>query len=331
VDLLLTTMRIFKVIIWLGLVAAIWAVVIYFKSPSRHVQAVPETQSSLRKGEAPTGDYAAPVTLATLKNRSITEGSGLAASKANPGIYWTHNDSGNGPLIYAFDASGASRGVWQLPAASCKDWEDIAVGPGPQAGKSYIYIGDIGDNEAMRADVVVYRVPEPTVAVADASSSKSKPLTTEPIEVFRFRYPDGKHDAETLLVHPQTGDLYIVTKVLLENPGLYEAAAPLTSAVTTTLKRRGSLSVPSLLGGFITGGTISPDGTRVALCDYIQAYELVLPKGETSFDAIWKQSFVTVNLGKRTQGEAITYRLDSKALLATSEGRFSPIIQVVRR
>jgi len=122
-----------------------------------------------------------------------------------------------------------------------------------------------------------------------------------------------------------------VTKVLLENPGLYEAAAPLSPVVTTTLKRRGSLAIPSLLGGFITGGTISSDGTRVALCDYFQAYELVLPRGETSFDAIWKQSFVTINLGKRKQGEAITYRLDNKALLATSEGRFSPIIQVVRK
>jgi hypothetical protein len=324
-------MRFFKVIIWLGLVGAIWAAVIYFKSPSRRVQAVPETQSSLRKGNAPAGNYAAPVTLATLKNRSITESSGLAASRANPGIYWTHNDSGGGPLIYAFDASGASRGVWQIPAATCRDWEDIAVGPGPQAGKSYIYIGDIGDNDAMRSDIVVYRVPEPTVAVADASSTKAKPLTTEPVEVLRFRYPDGKHDAETLLVQPQTGNLFIVTKVLLENPGLYEVAAPFTPGVTNILKRRGSLSIPSLLGGFITGGSISPDGTRVALCDYFQAYELVLPKSDTSFEAIWNQPFVVVDLGRRTQGEAIAYRLDSKALLATSEGRYSPIIQVVRK
>ncbi|HEX7297237.1 MAG TPA: hypothetical protein VF251_15910, partial [Pyrinomonadaceae bacterium] len=197
-------MRVFKLIIWIGLVAAIWGVVLYVKSPSRHVQALSEHQSSLRKGAAPTGNYNAPVTIASLKDRSITESSGLATSKANPGIYWTHNDSGNGPLIYAFDATGASRGVWQIPGATCKDWEDIAVGPGPQAGKSYIYIGDTGDNEAMRSHVEVYRIPEPTVAVESATSSKAKPLITEPAELFRFRYPDGKHDAETLLVHPQS-------------------------------------------------------------------------------------------------------------------------------
>ena len=324
-------MRFFKVIIWLGLVGAIWAVVIYFKSPSRRVQAVPETQSSLKKGNAPVGNYAPPVTLATLKNRSITESSGLAASQANPGIYWTHNDSGNGPLIYAFDASGASRGVWQISGASSRDWEDIAVGPGPQAGKSYLYIGDIGDNDEIRTDIVVYRIPEPTVAVADATATKAKPLAAGPAEVFRFKYPDGKHDAEALLVHPQSGNLFIVTKVLLANPGLYEAAAPFSAAVPSILKRRGSLSIPSLLGGVITGGSISPDGSRVALCDYFQAYELVLPKAGVTFEEIWKQPFVAIDLGKRTQGEASAYRLDSKALLATSEGRFSPIIQVVRK
>ncbi|HSE34461.1 MAG TPA: hypothetical protein VLA93_23000 [Pyrinomonadaceae bacterium] len=324
-------MRLFRVIIWLGLVGAIWGVVLYVKSPSRRVHAVPETQSSLRNGSAPTGNYTAPVTLGTLKNRSITESSGLAASKANPGIYWTHNDSGGGPLIYAIDASGASRGVWQVPLATCRDWEDMAVGPGPQAGKSYLYIGDIGDNDAARPDIVVYRIPEPTVAVANASATKAKPLTTEPPEVLRFRYPDGKHDAEALLVHPQTGNVYLVTKVLFESPGLYEGVAPFRAGLTNTLKRLGSLAIPSLLGGVITGGSISPDGTRVALCDYLQAYELVLPKNESSFETIWKQSFVTIDLGKRTQGEAITYRLDSKALLATSEGRHSPIIQVVSK
>jgi len=324
-------MRFFKVVIWLSVVAAIWGVVIYVKSSSRHVHAVPDQQSSLRTGAAPTGNYNPPVTIASLKNRSITESSGIAASRVNPGIYWTHNDSGNGPFIYAFDASGESRGVWQLPGATCKDWEDMAVGPGPEAGKSYIYIGDTGDNEAMRPYIVVYRIPEPVVTVENASSSKAKPITTEPAEAFRFRYPDGKHDAETLLVHPQTGTVYIVTKMLFENPGLYEAPLPLSSDEINTLKRRGSLSIPSLVGGFVTGGDISPDGTRVVLCDYFQGYELVLPKNESSFDAIWNQSFVTIDLGKRTQGESIAYRLDGKALLMTSEGRFSPIIQVVRR
>jgi hypothetical protein len=67
----------------------------------------------------------------------------------------------------------------------------------------------------------------------------------------------------------------------------------------------------------------------VALCDYFQGYELVLPAGSTNFNDIWKQKMVGFDLGKREQGESITYRLDGKALLATSEGKRPPLIQVL--
>jgi len=79
----------------------------------------------------------------------------------------------------------------------------------------------------------------------------------------------------------------------------------------------------------ITGGNISPDGRRVALCDYFQGYEMALPAGAANFDVIWNQRMTGFDLGKRKQGESITYRLDGKALLATSEGKQSPLIQVL--
>jgi len=97
------------------------------------------------------------------------------------------------------------------------------------------------------------------------------------------------------------------------------------------MKRIATLRIPSVLGGLVTGGSISPDGTRVSLCDYFQGYELLLPQNSSSFDVIWNQPLTIIRLGQREQGEAITYSLDGKALLATSEGRFSPIIQVARR
>ena len=80
----------------------------------------------------------------------------------------------------------------------------------------------------------------------------------------------------------------------------------------------------------ITGGSISPDGRRVALCDYFQGYEIVLPARSSNFDDIWKERMIGFDLGKRKQGESITYRLDGKALLATSEGKEPPLIQVLR-
>lgn len=273
--------------------------------------------------------YGAPVQVALLKDKVIKESSGLAASRNVPGVYWTHNDSGDGPFIYAFDTRGVLRGVWRVAGASAYDWEDMAAGPGPIAGKNYLYIGDIGDNGEKRSEVIVYRVPEPVVGTAN--NAKAKSFSTEPAEAIHLRYPDGAHDAEALLVHPTTGTIYIVTKILFGNPGIYEALAPFKVGSTITLARIGTLAVPSLLGGIITGGAISPDGRRIAFCDYMQGYEAVLPDGRAAFDTIWKRPLTSFALGSRKQGESITYRPDGKALLVTSEGSPMPLIQVVRR
>ena len=274
--------------------------------------------------------YGPPTTITTIKEKSINESSGLAASRTSPGAYWTHNDSGDGPFIYAFDTRGDSLGIFRVTGAQARDWEDMAAGPGPQPNKSYLYLGDIGDNDAVRDEVVVYRVAEPKLTAATRKLTKASPGSTEPAEAIRLKYPDGKHDAEALLVHPTTGNIYIVNKVPIANPTVYEAAAPFTAGKLVTMKRLGEIHVPSIFGGVVTGGSISPDGRRVALCDYFQGYEIVLPAGSKDFDDIWKQKMIGFDLGKRKQGESITYRLDGKAFLATSEGKQSPLIQVLR-
>jgi len=296
--------------------------------------AVPVANSPTPTSEQKTdarATYGPAQIVGQLKDPAITESSGIVASRTSAGIYWTHNDSGDGPFIYAFDEHGNRKGVWRVTGASALDWEDIAAGPGPRASVSYLYVGDIGDGDEQRQELMVYRLPEPVVTAADVVSTKGKPRLTEPAETFRLRYPDGKHDAEALLVHPTTGNLYIVTKVPFANPWVYEAAAPLRPTGVTTMTSVGQLNVPSLLGGIITGGDISPDGRRIALCDYLQGYEIVLKDSRAAFDTIWTQPMTTFSLGKRKQGEAIGYSADGQSLLATSEGSGSPLIRVVRR
>src|SRR6185295_5400530 len=152
--------------------------------------------------------YGLPATIATIKEKSISESSGLAASRSTPGAYWTHNDSGDGPFIYAFDTRGDSLGIFRVTGAQARDWEDMAAGPGPLANKSYLYLGDIGDNNEARDEVVVYRVAEPALNATTRKLTKVRPGSTEPAEAIRLKYPDGKHDAEALLVHPTTGNIY---------------------------------------------------------------------------------------------------------------------------
>lgn len=297
----------------------------------RRAEAVPTKPSAGSTSASDSSNYRNPKRIANLRDSAIKESSGIVASRNTPGMYWTHNDSGDGPFLYAFDERGLSRGVWKVSGAKARDWEGIASGPGPDSTRNYLYIGDIGDNGERRPDVIVYRVAEPTFAPDDEQSTKRKPVFTESAEIIRLRYPDGPRDAEALMVHPKSGNIYVVTKQVFGDPHVYQAAAPVAAGDTVTLRHLGELDVPSMFGGIITDGAISPDGTRVVLCDYLRGYELVLGNPSVDFNKIWKQAFSTIDLGSRKQGEAITYRLDGRALLATSEGVRAPLLQIVRR
>src|SRR5215217_8757126 len=137
--------------------------------------------------QRPSAPYGPPVTIATLKDKSVSESSGLVASRTTPGAYWTHNDSGDGPFIYAFDPHGDSLGVFRVTGAQARDWEDISIGPGPERDKSYLYIGDIGDNDQQRSEVVVYRVAEPVLNNQRSTRSRKQPGSTEPAEAIRLK------------------------------------------------------------------------------------------------------------------------------------------------
>jgi hypothetical protein len=174
-------------------------------------------------------------------------------------------------------------------------------------------------------------VAEPSITSGGPPSTTRGVAATERADVIRLKYPDGPHDAESLLVHPATGDLYIVTKVMAAPAGVYKLKAPFPDSGVATLTRVGEVRFPNQAMGFITGGDISPDGLRVVLCDYMGACELVLSEKQGSgFDEIWKQPAVAVNLGARRQGEAICYRAAGAALLATSERLPCPLIEITR-
>lgn len=273
------------------------------------------------------------VHIATLESASVNESSGLAASRRQNGVFWTHNDSGSGPFIYAFARSGEHRGVWRITGANAIDWEDMAIGPGPLREVDYLYLGDIGDNRKSRDEIVVYRVAEPAVIAAARDSTVETALPTARADVLRLRYPDGKHDAETLLVHPVTADLYVITKSRGVPARIYKSAAHRWSGDVSALAYIGEVRFPNAFVGFITGGDISPDGRSVVLSDYLSACEFTLPAKGGSFDDVWHQPCRTIEIGDyrgvRKQGEAICYGPDGRALFATSEAVPAPLIEVV--
>ena len=287
--------------------------------------------SGSQASDGKAGSYQPAIVLGTVRDPAISESSGLAASRRNPGMLWTHNDSGDKPLVFCLDLQARSCGVWLVTGADAFDWEDMAAGPGPRAGQPYLYLGDIGDNIDQRTEIVVYRIPEPTAPGGDVDGTLVSPASTAPAEALRFKYPDGPHNAEALLVHPESGDLYIVSKDA-QSAKVYKAAAPLEPAKVVTMVQVGTIRLGTGPRGLetITGADISPDGRRVALSTYTQGYELEVPAGAV-FDDVWAQRPVPVALGARLQGEAVAYRLDGRALLTTSEIVPWSLQQVERR
>lgn len=273
--------------------------------------------------------YEPPRVTGNLRSDEITESSGIAASRCQSDIFWTHNDSGDEAFIYAFNAAGEALGTWRVSNASNRDWEDMASSK-DISGRCYLYIGEIGDNKLLWPEHLIYRIEEPLVLPAARSSSRRAPMPTALAEILRYGYPDGDHDAETLMVHPRSGDIYVLAKQVSGPAGVYQLKPAFQDTARQTAVRVAEVSVPAVPNGLLTGGDISPDGERVVVCDYGRAYEFVLPIGEQNFDAVWKQVPTPIEIGKRKGGEAICYNVDGTSLFATSEGRNSPVIEIRR-
>ncbi len=293
---------------------------------------VPQDEKQIARSNAPedSKSYQKPQVVGKIESSEITESSGIVASRCNENVFWTHNDSGDAAFIYAINARGEKLGTWKVAGAKNKDWEDIATIKNKN-GECFLYVGDIGNNERLKSEFTIYRVKEPKVAGADKTSSRKNPQTTETAEAIRFDYPDMRHDAETLLVHPQTGDIYVLSKSLSSASIVYKLPKNYGLNKTNRLEKVADFTVPAFANGFLTGGEISPDGKRVIVCDYFAAYEIVLPEKAKSFEEIWREKPLIVELGERAQGEAVCYSVDGKSIFATSEKKNSPIIEAKRR
>jgi hypothetical protein len=277
-------------------------------------------------GIASVAAYHEPAEYFRLREPQIAESSGVAASSTRDGLYFTHNDSGDTSRFFAVDTSGCALVIFDLADQSfvAFDWEDLARGPG-KGGQPSLWFGDIGDNLAVRRNVTVYRALEPKVrrsvdpATAECPSPKARTIKAT---AFDLTYEDGPHDAETVLVHPQTGQLFVVTKVGEGDAGVYAAPARLRSGRTNVLRR--VASIPGRTN--VTGGDIDPGGGRLVLRDYQDAFEYGIPDGDVA--AAFAGEPRRIDLPAMPQGEAITYERDGSALVLTSEQAGSVVIRV---
>lgn len=269
--------------------------------------------------------------VAVLKDKRLNESSGLAVSLRQPGLFWTLNDSSGEPCVYAIDDTGATRGKIRLPGAVNFDWEDIASAPA-EDGTPHLYIADIGDNLGVRPTVTVYEIPEPSLP-KDAGREE---MSAEP-KVWHVKYPDGRHNAETLLVHPRTHRIYIITKREDGHSALYLLPEKLVSGVPGVLQKLTDLEFPprQRLGkrpmdaSQTTGGAFSQDGRRIAISTYSAIHEWTLKADDKPEDILIKESRL-IEVPLTSQMEAVCYDRDSSTLWFTSERLPTPLWRIKR-
>lgn len=211
------------------------------------------------------------VDLGRFESSAIREASGVALSRLNDGVMWVHNDSGDSNRLFAMTTSGNDLGYYTVDGAIARDWEDMAVGPGPEEGTQYIYIGDIGNNSGSRDVLQIYRVPEPQVSIDQASM----PRRLGGAETISITYGNGNRNAETLMVDPITLDIYVVEKKGVF-AWLYRAAYPQDTRGVNTLEYMGRF--PHVNNA--TGGDMSPDGNEFLINTYQEAFLFQWPRGQ---------------------------------------------------
>jgi hypothetical protein len=266
------------------------------------------------------GSWGSPTTVCSVSDERLSEMSGIAVSRANPGLFYVHNDSGDTARFFAVNKSGMVLATVNVTNATAVDWEDIAVAYDTDC-RPMVYLADIGDNAAARPEVAIYAVPEPKIP------SGAAPQTIEATaKVLRFRYPDGAHDAETLMADWLGRALYVVTKAKAGS-GVYRLEPKWDRPVQTAVKV-GSVTFADPLPiypNLATGGDISPDGLRMVVRTYQQAYEWRIPKGKRPDDVLGLAP-TAYPLSLEPQGEAICYGSNSRTWLTTTEKLPAPVL-----
>jgi WD40 repeat protein len=235
----------------------------------------------------------------TIKDPRITESSGLAASRQHKGVYWTHNDQDTGAYLYAVDsATGKTVArITMTGVGTPRDVEAISMGPDNQRD-----VGDIGDNDGVEWPYVwVYRLPEPKV------------LKDQTVHATQYvvKYSDGPRDAESMVVHPKTGRVYIIDKQ--EDGGhLYEGPAKLSPSGANVFEPTTPVDL------WATDAAFSPDGRRLVVRGYFGGLAYDWNGGKLK-----RLERVSVPLG---QGESVSYSPDGSRIMLGSEGLNSTVV-----
>lgn len=258
--------------------------------------------------------FNATPTTAAMQRQDYIELSGIAESHKTPGVLYVFNDGDISNEIYLTNKSGGDLGRIILDGASPRDWEDMAVGPGPDASKTYVYMADIGDNNAAYKSVTIYRFIEPDLSAANANSQ----IHVTAFDKIQVTYSRGAANAETLLLDPVTRDLIIATK---ESSKSYLYVIPYPQSTTTVT----TIAPSAMLGfDFLTSGDISADGKEILLRNKSQIWYWKRADGESIVTTLLKKPQDAPYAANEHQGEGVGFAANGGGYYTDSEIRDYP-------
>jgi hypothetical protein len=255
------------------------------------------------------------IELGVVASEAIVEASGLAASRVNDSTFWVVNDSGNESLLHAVGADGEDIAAIAVEGVLGFDWEDIAVGPGPEPGVSYIYIGDIGDNLRLRSTIGLLRFPEPDLT--------DPPAAISGVTTIRLSYPVEPEDSEAMWIDPITGEIFVATKRQQDGRAIVYRAppSPVEPLEPIPLQRVAEFEFPD--NGQVTGADVSTDGSVVALRGYNEVWMWV--RTDLSYEATLAAEPCLAPAPEEIQGESLSFLPGELSYVTLSEGATKPL------
>ncbi len=265
----------------------------------------------------------------TIQLADLTESSGLAASANFPGHWWSHNDGKHKTELFLFAEDGKKYGQIQLKGSINRDWEDMSRFD--WNNRSYLLLGDIGDNMSSRTAITLYLLREPIKRYGEVAIQFSIKLT----------YPDGARDSEAIAVDAKEGFIYILSKrdhparlyrlplktafsaneAVLEFIGVVSSIPPHTAEDIARDPGHGRWSDQA------TAMDISTDGTMIALQTYKMALIFTRKPGQSWLETL-NGTPKMVSTDPLDQEEAIAFSLDDSHLLVTTEKLPAPILRI---
>ncbi len=254
-----------------------------------------------------SADFLAGEIVGELTLKELEEASGLVASQANPGYFWTVNDSENGADVFLVDQQMHIKLICKLSGKTNRDWEDVAIGYDPETKKNYIYVAEIGDNNAKYLYKMIYRFEEPI-----KGDSSVLTINQEQIQQIVFQLPEGAKDTEAIMIDPLAHDIYIISK--REMPvHVYRLAYP--QSLQDSLVAEHVTTLPFTQ---VTSADFSLDGTELLIKNYDSIYYFSRDITQTVAQMLTIRPKV-LNYIPEPQGESIAWALDGSGYYTVSE------------